>query len=477
MRAPAPFQLATFLIVAFTAVSPATSELARAQQPGGGASPDRQDRGAESRAEDVAEAAAETDQPADGNQSAKGDKAAGEDGDGNGDKASRGESRQAKSSRGAEPPSRFDGEVGQISSWGYAGILWSDAHLVRRIAAEAADAAEKSKRRTEMTNLVSQCDRLIDSLEQFGWRRVQARTDGRAGEGDAPSAATEGEADEGSLADRVETETPPGRNDPGVDDELAGDPEQFDVDRFRVDDYVDETPAEAASTADAVEDAAERALAEKVDTIGPDAVGHISRREVMTRSTTLPYARDTIYDVDDYDPNIDYDVENRDPTPGESSGLRAVRQGADERDDIDNENELVESLAGADETKRPKESAVRENVEPDLPVAPYAEADQQEGAGRQERADQRAGSREDGTRLSRFTPRKALVARDADWVQMHLKTTQAQWSVLQSQLESDNPPSLDERLDSALTELRATAATIDRASDNESLRQTIQLVP
>ena len=161
---------------------------------------------------------------------------------------------------------------------------------------------------------------------------------------------------------RFDRENPSG-DDPGVDDELNEDLEAFDVSHYRVDDVVDSTRRERNNIADAIEDGAEMALA----AAGPDArggvQGRISEKEVQTNTTTLPYAVDTPFDGDDYDPDGDYRIDNpRGNRPVDNAGgLAAVRDGADGVDDIDNEDELAEALTGADRTTAPAINRIEAN--------------------------------------------------------------------------------------------------------------------
>ena len=450
------------------------------------------------------------------------------------------------------------GDAAQVSTWAQAGLLWSDAHFARRVALDAAKLSDNPGQQAEMEAVAARCDRLIDSLEEFGWTRVRqvraakaravasnaAETRGgepRAAEADAavppqdvreasagedetdvPSAEAAGlaladelslppnkldpeEAGDSPAGDpdsvpetvlnppsaeariaaskpplepsvspeplplRVETETPSGREDPGVDDELSMDPEKFDISQYRVDDHIDETFAERINRADAIEDGAEAALAAGVDTIGPDVAGRISERETQTRSATLPYSRDSIYDSDDYDPDIDYDAENpiaaqAEPVPAGPSG--SINDGYDGVDDIDGEDELVQSMAGVEQTKVPLDRPVDDPLrgtpptalargtvgvvtpemdaepDPEAPVAPNAAP---------------VAPAVDWTAYSLPDVR---VDEDADWVQLHLEKNQQRFDRLQDRLPAMSAQSLRILVGMAVIDLRASAAAI-----------------
>lgn len=286
---------------------------------------------------------------------------------------------------------------------------------------------------------------------------------------------------------RVETETPAGQDDPGVDDELGTDPEQFDISHYRVDDYVDENFAERVNRADAIEDGAEAALAAGSDTIGPDVAGRISERETQTRSATLPYSRDSIYDSDDYDPDIDYDAENpiaaqAEPIPAGPIG--SINDGYDGVDDIDGEDELVQSMAGVEQTKvplnRPVDDALRGSPPTALArgsvgvVTPGmdAESDAEPDAG----ATATAAPTPDTSTVdwTAYSLPEVRVDEDADWVQLHLETNQQRFDRLQDRLPSMSDQSLRILVGMAVIDLRASADAITRnASANPRLAEML----
>ncbi|MFG0265674.1 MAG: hypothetical protein ACF8AM_11080, partial [Rhodopirellula sp. JB055] len=256
-------------------------------------------------------------------------------------------------------------DTNRISDWGLAGVIWSDASLVRKLASESVQRTKDPKQIAEFERLVRQSTEVIESLESFGWKlrrqqaeqsgnpvseqsqvrseRMRAESQPQSSERQAeeplpdpkevgdklaeelqrtrPPKASETENDgqsndrsEGELAaqanalERFDTETPAGVDDPGIDDEWTAARAAIDVDNYRVDDYVDETPGEEANMADAVEDGVEGAIASAAGRLGTgrDLGARISEREIQTLSATLPYSDDSIYDADDYDPDRDY---------------------------------------------------------------------------------------------------------------------------------------------------------------------------
>ena len=189
----------------------------------------------------------------------------------------------AQDSRIAEPANALRQVAGdeqddpnRISDWGLAGVIWSDASLVRKLASESVQRTKDPKQVAEFERLVRQSTEVIESLESFGWklRRQQAEQSGnpvteqsqvssermraesqpqsseRQTEEPLPdpkevgeklaeelrqtrppkASATESddrsnESPEGELAaqanglKRFDTETPAGVDDPGIDDE------------------------------------------------------------------------------------------------------------------------------------------------------------------------------------------------------------------------------------------------------------------
>ena len=267
-----------------------------------------------------------------------------------------------------------EGEAGDLSDWAHAGVMWTQAHYLRKLTRAAMSQNPSAEQRAQLAKTEASCDALIAKLERFGWNRVNLRRPATSSNAAAAPATTRPRdpatrssdastttADprdpaavgnalanelnlpkspavdsdpkgpivtpaEAAQRDRIamrrkaresgdrdsvfDTENPAGVDDPGVDDELNEDLETFDVQQYRVDDVVDSTMRERTNIADAIEDGAEMALAAGVDNVKRGMSGRISIREVQTNTTTLPYSVDSIYDSDDYDPDADYSVDN-----------------------------------------------------------------------------------------------------------------------------------------------------------------------
>ncbi|MEP5988382.1 hypothetical protein, partial [Rhodopirellula bahusiensis] len=240
---------------------------------------------------------------------------------------------------------------------------------------------------------------------------------------------------------RFDTETPAGTDDPGSDDEWTAARPPIDVDNYRVDDYVDETPAERANRADAIEDGVEGAIASAAGRLGTgrDLGARISEREIQTLSATLPYSDDSIYDADDYDPDRDYRVDN--PLAANPDASTGVDLG--DRDDdigrradpkvIDGEDEMVAELA-------------TENVERKMPA-------------RQRRSN-----------FQRFTTEESVQERDAHWVQFQLDSNEL---VLTRHTTLEN---LQQRTNDAVTKLKSDASVAWDTTDNEQLKAVLKAI-
>jgi len=207
---------------------------------------------------------------------------------------------------------------------------------------------------------------------------------------------------------RLDTETPAGMDDPGLDDERTENRLKIEIDQYRVDDFIDETPREARNIADAREDGVERAIAAASDRgIAGPVAGHISYRESQTRSATLPYSKDSIYDADDYDPDVDYDVEHP---------LTARKL----------EHEAAE-IPNREDDVSPLDPAVVATGEDELLAAMKrggtAEMDQREIG------DELIPETTPPPRvpLARYNPEPPTLASDANWVQFHLDLNQNRW--------------------------------------------------
>lgn len=299
-----------------------------------------------------------------------------------------------KQIRDASEPSR-------ISDWALSGMVWSDASLTEKLARQAAKEGSQQDTLDEQTlselrEIAEQAKGTVEAMERFGWTQLQ-----RGG----PESATR-ESRTGSKAipeTRLDTETPIGRDDPGIDDEPSQEATRLDIDQYRVDDVVDERPRERRNLADAVEDGVEKAIASSpsrgIDGQNP---AHISYRETQTRSGTMPFKPDSIYDADDFDPDADYIVNNplgRFPDNPDSVNY------TEEDDEVD-PNNPDPSPDGEDEL------AASLNAEERKTILPLDDRTRTEGTqmGR--------------TDLRQYNRQQPPAIADARWVQLHLDANQ-----------------------------------------------------
>jgi len=319
------------------------------------------------------------------------------------------------SGQGAARPG---GQPGRISDWALAGVIWSDASLLQKVTATAAEQQPDAERQTELQQLARRADEVLSQLEQFGWKQV------RRGQ---PTASARGERPKLGVK-RYDTETPRGTDDPGLDDEKVPQRTDLDIDQYRVDDYVDETPREATNLADAREDGVEGAIAAAAGRRaiqGPNA-GRISERELETRSTRVPYG-DSIYDRDGFDPDVDYIAKQ--PLEGPGNDIPVIRPDRDEDDQIN----------------------------PRVP-APVIDGEDEFIANQVARHDTAPQP------MDRYTTMRTRYSEDADWVQFRLDANQAFW------LEIAEDPNLNVSVESILHKLKADARASWHATANDHLR-------
>ncbi|MDV6029266.1 MAG: hypothetical protein F9B45_04010 [Phycisphaera sp. RhM] len=392
----------------------------------------------------------------------------------------------------AEQPSRTDqpvpdGAVQEISDWALAGVIWSDASLAKKLAIEAAKRSESNEQKKQLQAIAEQANQVIGELEAFGWTQVKhasASTVDRDSERALPDPKTVGAAlaksidrpkrdqnarpsnddkasERASLSrrssqartatnakgiKRLDTESPAGVDDPGLDDERTADRPRLDIDQYRVDDYIDETTREAGNLADAIEDGTEAAIAAAAGrrAVSGPVAGRISLREAQTRSATMPYSRDSIYDRDDYDPDADYDVDNPLGTEFTNPESADFGDGDDEidRDDpakvIDGEDELTAALQ---RKNRSTAGSAQASTNAALSVD-----------------------------LDRYTGERSGHLQDANWVQFHLNANQATWSRFTTRAN------LVERTSDAVTKLKADAAAALHATDNPQLASILKKI-
>jgi len=374
------------------------------------------------------------------------------------------------------------GNASAISDWGLSGAVWSEASLVRKLAVETARSNPNlpSAQLEQLQLMAETSGDLLESMEEFGWRRVSQAETAAPNDASRPTnnASTPTEVpdpavagaelaeslgakpqspvippppkiqaelvDEDPVKSRLDTETPAGMDDPGLDDERTENRLKIEVDQYRVDDYVDETPMEERNVVDAREDGVEGAIAASSDRgIAGPVAGRISYRESQTRSATLPYSKDSIYDADDYDPDADYDVEQ----PLTARNL---------------ENEAAE-IPNREDDVSPLDPAVVATGEDELLAAMKrggtAEMD------RRRVGDDLVPERTSPPRmpLTRFNPEPPKLTADANWVQFHLDLNQNRWY----EAERSGLDLLTVR--QAMRRLLATINTVKATTDSERL--------
>ncbi len=311
-----------------------------------------------------------------------------------------------------------DGEAGLISDWALAGVIWSDASLTRKLASEALKRAESAEQIQQLQAIANRSSEIVGELESFGWKQVR-RLD----------AATRA-----NVAERA------GVDDLGRDDERASRDLNLNLDQYRVIDDIDQTPADVPSREEAVRDAVQGAITAAAGRRGMErpGIGHISVREGQTLSATLPFSQDSIYDSDDYDPDVDYHVEN--PQGTSSSNPMSVERS--DRDDV---------------LDRGDPAGVIED-EDDLISA----------LGSEERVDARRslGSVE----MDRYTSERSSHLQDANWVQFHLNANQATWR------EFTTRENVMERTGDAMMKLKTDASVAINATANSQLKAILQSI-
>ncbi|MGB7327303.1 MAG: hypothetical protein WBD31_20675 [Rubripirellula sp.] len=334
-----------------------------------------------------------------------------------------------------------DGAAERISDWALAGVIWSDASLTKKLASEAAKHSESNEQKQQLQAIAKQSTEIVDALEEFGWKQTKRSPASTTGNRSEKTTARKPALD--SSIKRYDTETPAGHDDPGLDDERTGDNLRLDVDQYRVDDYIDETPAEARNRADAIEDGVEGAIAAAAGRrgTGRPTAGHISEREVQTRSATLPYAEDSIYDSDDYDPTVDYDVNN----PLGVSSTNPASADLGDRDDDINLGDPAKEIDGEDELIA---AMAREN----------------------ESTATRAHSSKSSVEMDRYTNQRSSNHKDANWVQFQLNANQATWSKFTT---DDN---VVDRTRMAITKLKSDATAALAATSNPQLAKILQAI-
>ncbi len=206
-----------------------------------------------------------------------------------------------------------EGSASRISDWALSGVIWSDASLTKKLARQAMQDADSPEQVAQFTKLYQQSSRIVEAMEAYGWKQVK-RIDNSI-DGDSPVSSDGRKA----LIDPKEV-------DPGIVDARNGGGLVPDVDN-----YIDETTADARSRAAAIQAGVQRdtAAAPGPLGLGTRAGEYSSFRDAQTRTAAvLPFSRHSIYDFDD-DENARIDTIARDkrlaPEPIVSTEATPVR--------------------------------------------------------------------------------------------------------------------------------------------------------
>ncbi len=294
-----------------------------------------------------------------------------------------------------------EGSTSKISDWALSGVIWSDASLVKKLATQAAREANSSEQVAQFSKLFQQSSRIVEAMESFGWKQVKSTTN----MDDNDATTTTGS--EKSL---------PNPEDVGAALAKSMNLSAADAENYRVDDYIDETPAEVRDRADAIEDGVEGAIAAASGRLGTgtESAEHFGYRESQTLSGTLPYARGSIY-------------RNDNPLGTNSNN----------RESVDSAEELRTAMAR-------EERATRESA-----------------------MSSRSGSRTD---MNRYTTEHSKYSQDANWVQFHLDANQLVWTKFTTR------ENLNRRLSDSLMQLRADVSVALEATSNERLKSILMKV-
>jgi len=337
----------------------------------------------------------------------------------------------------AQPPLKPEevvpsGEPGRISDWALAGVVWSDASLTKRLARQAAKGEEDQAVVEQLGRVVEQSEEVIQAMEEFGWRRVRAVrvTKPAVTEPVDPASPPQPLASvESAATPNVPTAGPLGVTET-IEEEIDPRADLADVNNFRVEDFLADRPL----VTEPIEEGVERGIAAGVRDpgFGLPPAGYLSRREVQTRSGSLPVIGDSIYDSDDYDPDVDYSIND----PAAIAGI-----------DVDPRMlpSKVDTPPAADVQTEPIKAARQESgdaVSSPVPLSPTA--------------------------LQRFTDQRKQVNRDAHWVQFQLDANQLRWNIVQA----DGMTEAD--LSQAIEQLKIHARMAFKASENPRLQSLLQ---
>ena len=337
------------------------------------------------------------------------------------------------------------GQPTAISDWALAGVVWSDACLVRKLARQAAAAASDEELAAGHVAVAERAERLITALEQFGWRRIARSPE--AGSQLAKS-RTESARENDSRPGPMNRPNRRPREVGGATLLPTEGPVELDLYQrnYRLEGAGD---AEPEFLPPQVEKGMEEAIADsgilRSAEFG-DSDGRISYRESQTRSGTMPYSYESIYDTDDYDPDVDYRNERplviADPIPPAERARMDSRQANDESDD-------VADMYGFEDRDQQREQDAE--LDP-TPVTPSNLLDRLAGV----------------SSIEKYTGQGTQYKRDSHWVQLHLNLNQMMW---QNLAESGNWP---EAMELATLKLANSAKLALTVTGNQRLKTILQ---
>ncbi|TWU16446.1 hypothetical protein [Allorhodopirellula heiligendammensis] len=219
----------------------------------------------------------------------------------------------------ANPTQLSDSSPSGISDWALAGVVWSDASLTRKLAADALGQAQSdgaaSPTQESLQQLAQQSQQIIKALEQFGWSHK------KSGAQDAAPTA------DPTPAPSVAAEASPVADTPSTQEIMA---EKMRAARAR-----GEAEAAAASPLKPL----------------PTLSNRVSERDGQTLSDTLPYSAGSIYDHGDYRPGGSYLSDA--PVPVDASKVYTGELDDIERE-VDREKSAARAQAEREQDKQPK---------------------------------------------------------------------------------------------------------------------------
>ncbi len=222
--------------------------------------------------------------------------------------------------RPASPAGAGESSPSGISDWALAGVVWSDASLTRKLAADALGQAQSegasSPTQQSLQQIAQQSQQVIKALEEFGWSQK------KAGARDAAPTTDPTAADPNSAA------APSRTNDTPSTQEIIA--EKMKAARAR-----GEAEAAAASPLKPL----------------PTLSNRVSERDGQTLSNTLPYSAGSIYDHGDYRPGGNYLSDA--PVPVDASKVYSGELNDVERE-VDREKSSAAAKAEREREQKPK---------------------------------------------------------------------------------------------------------------------------